>query len=232
MLNNREHAEHLAIYIDRLRENGTPISSRAKGYWLDLLQYRNDQTGRCDTGQRELKAKTGHGHATLRKMDKQAEELGLYRVEHYQDEQTRQRLRFNWNPWALEFDNDGQPTRVTARPDRAQPDTNRAQPSTKNTPIPKEDLEGEEEQGQGDLRAHLSTADEETRPTHSRRFSDLRDEPPAGRRRQWDILEKIAEIERQERECKPQEVMRRYELKKTKLKLESELAAAQHSVIG
>jgi hypothetical protein len=102
------------------------------------------------------------------------EELGLYTVEHYTDKRHRQRLRFNWNPTVLQFDNEGQPTRITTRRDRAQPSTTRAHPSTEVPQFLQEQEQEQEEQNQGDLRAHLSTADTERRPASSRRFSTCR----------------------------------------------------------
>lgn len=114
VLNNREHAEHLLTAIDRMRENGRQVSSREKGYWLDLLEYRDDETGRCDPGRRELEAKTGHGHRTLAQMDARARELRIYRIERVYDKEGRPRNQYVWNGYMLDFDNGGQPTRVLA----------------------------------------------------------------------------------------------------------------------
>jgi hypothetical protein len=147
VLNNRQHAECVATFIDRTRENGTAVSSREKGYWLDLLEYRNDETGRCNPGQRELMTKTGCTHRTLRQMDARAAELNLYTVETYKNKQGPQRKRFIWNPYALSFTNDNQPTRVRSHSSteqmladrRDQTDTTRDQMITKNTSLSEEE---------------------------------------------------------------------------------------------
>lgn len=225
VLNNREHAEHLLTAIDRLRENRREVTSREKGYWLDLLEYRDDETGRCNPGRRELEAKTRHGHRALKDMDVRAEELGLYRIEQFHDERGRLRNRYVWNPEILDFDNDGQPTRVLAhhapfrekvdrrRVTTARPD-NRGQVTSETTFLHRKENVQEEEDGHV-LRGQVATVSEPEDPRASspnhRGPGSIGSSGPRDRGRKMDLV-RLGELIKQRDALAPKDVVARYNL--------------------
>lgn len=228
VLNNREHAEHLLTAIDRLRENRKEVTSREKGYWLDLLEYRDDESGRCDPGRRELEAKTCHGHRVLKDMDVRAEELGLYRIEQFHDERGRLRNRYIWNPETLDFDNDGQPTRVLAhhapfrekvdrRPATTVGADDRVQVTSKRTSLLRRENVQEEEDGPV-LRGQLTTVSGPEDPRESGASADFLGGLPTGssgprdRRRELELAARLGELTKRRDALAPKEVVARYEL--------------------
>lgn len=225
VLNNREHAEHLLTAIDRMRENGQQVSSREKGYWLDLLEYRDDQTGRCDPGRRELEAKTGHAHRTLAQMDAHAAELRIYVIEQFHDEWGRLRNRYVWNPYMLGFDNDGQPTRVLAhhasfrekvdrrRVTTGRPD-NRGQVTSEKTFLDRNENVQEEEDGPV-LRGQVATVSAPEGPCESslnhRGPGSVGSSGPRDRGRKLDLV-RLGELIKQRDALAPKDVGARYNL--------------------
>lgn len=243
MLNNREHAEHLLTAIDRLRENRKEVTSREKGYWLDLLEYRDDETGRCDPGRRELEAKTRHGHRALKEMDVRAEELGLYWIEQFKDERGRLRNGYVWNAEILGFDNEGQPTRVLAhhapfrekgdrpRVTTGRPD-DRGQVTSKRTSLLRRKTVREEEDGPV-LCGQLTTMMAATSPPggleRAAAASTDRDDAGdssaggVGRQRKWELLREIGELTKQSQALPAEDGLGRYTLNAQIASLQREL---------